>query len=187
MDILDRIKLYLDFVCPHYVERDVGHNYSHIERIVSRLNALCDGLSGPLNTDRLCFLAAFHGLWPKIRDDSSFRAETIAFLQGLGWSDADVENGLTALERHLHSPQSPEEDIVHDANYIEVIGALGIAKAFTVGGARAQSYEQTIDIYTGNLHKVKFKTPAGKRMADEGRPFAKQFLEHLRRELQILP
>ncbi len=89
-----------------------------------------------------------------------------------------------SLDRHLSDPQTIEEAIVHDANYIEMLGAFGVAKAFTTGGARGQSLHETADIYEHRyLDKVQFRTPAGQRAAEEGRAYVKAFLTRLRDEL----
>ena len=74
--------------------------------------------------------------------------------------------------------------IVHDANYIELLGAFGIAKAFTTGGARRQTYEETANIFEYQyLDKVAFLTPRGKQIAREKRAYTKGFLKQLRSEL----
>jgi len=60
--------------------------------------------------------------------------------------------------------------IIHDANAIEVVGVLGIAKAFTKGGAEGQHYEETIRLYRRFLSGVKFLPPAGHAVeAERGR------------------
>lgn len=69
------------------------------------------------------------------------------------------------LLTHLEDPRTPEAMIVHDANYVEVLGALGIAKAFTTGGARGQTYETTVNIFENNLNRAVFHTPEGIRLA----------------------
>jgi len=130
----------------------------------------------------LCFLAAFHGVWPRWRDDSEFREASRTFLTGIGWGAGGLDEAALLLERHGNDPQTAEEKIVHDANYIELLGALGIAKAFTVGGARGQTYEETSGIFSHNLDKVEFYTPVGRRLADAGRAYAKEFLARLREE-----
>jgi len=45
-----------------------------------------------------------------------------------------------SLERHLDSPETVQEDIVHDANKVGIPGAFGVAKAFTMGAILGQSY-----------------------------------------------
>lgn len=104
-------------------------------------------------------------------------------MHNLGWTNSEVEEGFRSLERHLKDPQTVEEEIVHDANYIELLGAFGIAKAFTTGGARGQSYEETAEIFEHRyLDKVEFRTPAGKRLSEEGWAYVKEFLKRLRSE-----
>lgn len=176
------IETYKEFVRPYYSTRDAGHDFRHIERIISRLDVLCEGLPEQPDKIRLYFLASFHGLWPRWRDDADFRTAATAFLQSLGWTDQEIEDGFASIERHLPNPQTLEEQIVHDANYIELLGAFGVAKTFTVGGARGQTYEETIGHFERNLARVEFRTPAGQRLAEEGREYGRAFVERLKRE-----
>jgi hypothetical protein len=107
----------------------------------------------------------------------------VSFLEGLGWEQEDIDTMLSSLLTHLENPRTPEEMVVHDANYFEITGPFGIAKAFTVGGARGQTYEQTVDIFEGNLDHVVFRTPGGKRLSETRKAYAKEFLRKLRDEL----
>lgn len=91
---------------------------------------------------------------------------------------------FTSLLTHLKDPRTPEEMIVHDANYVEILGAFGIAKAFTTGGARGQTYETTADIFENNLNRVVFRTSEGKRLAEESKSYCQEFLRRLRKELE---
>jgi hypothetical protein len=180
----DRLEAYLEFVRPRHGERDAAHDFRHIERIVARLEVLSEGVEPAPRRERLYFLACFHGLAGRMKSDEALRGETEAFLGGLGWSKEEIREGFDALDRHLKDPQTVEEEIVHDANFVELLGAFGIAKAFTVGGARGQSYEETADIFEHRyLEAVEFRTPAGRRLAEEGREYAREFLRRLRCEL----
>jgi uncharacterized protein len=63
------------------------------------------------------------------------------------------------------------------------LGAFGIAKAFTTGGAKGQSIEETASIFEQQyLDKVIFQTPVGKQMADERKNYTKEFLMRLHTE-----
>lgn len=105
------------------------------------------------------------------------------FLGELGWEEREIDDAFDSLRRHLVNPQTPEEKIVHDANFVELLGAFGIAKAFTVGGEFGQSYEETVDIFESRyLDKVVFRTPVGQRIAREERAYTKDFLNRLRNE-----
>jgi len=74
-------------------------------------------------------------------------------------------------------------DVAENGAALELIGAFGVAKAFTTGGAAGQTYEPTIAIFEANLEGVTFHTPVGRRLAEEGRLYAQQSLERLSREL----
>ena len=140
------IEPYKKFAQPHYVDRDSAHNFRHIERIISRLDLLSQEMSRP-NKALLFFLACFHGLKNKLREDELFCDDVRVFLQNLKWNKAEIEKAFLSLERHTSNPQTIEEQIVHDANYVELLGAFGIAKAFTTGGAWQQTYEETANIF----------------------------------------
>ncbi|MEM7594044.1 MAG: hypothetical protein AAF383_21470 [Cyanobacteria bacterium P01_A01_bin.83] len=178
-----QIEHYQRFAQPHYADRDSAHDFRHIERIISRLDLLSQEMSSP-NKALLYFIACFHGLKNRLREDELFRDEVRVFLQNLKWNEAEIEKALLSLQRHTNNPQTVEEQIVHDANYVELLGAFGIAKAFTTGGAWQQTYEQTADIFEYRyLDKITFVTPVGKRIAKQKRAYTKKFLKQLRSEL----
>ncbi len=181
----DKPDSYQVFARPYYAGKDPAHDFCHIERILARLDRLAAGLHPAPRPDRLFFLACFHGVETLVRTDRQVREEVCARLRGLGWSETEVTEGLESLRRHLIDPQTTEEKMVHDANYLELLGALGIAKAFTTGGARGQRIEESAAIFEEQyLDRVAFRTPRGERLADEGRAYVKAFLGRLRRELE---
>ena len=141
-------------------------------------------ISSVLNKSLLYFLACFHGLMANLSEDKLFQNQVTCLLLGLEWTEGEIEQAFQSLERHLEAPQTIEEKIVHDANYLELLGGFGIAKAFTTGGARKQTYEKTADIFEYQyLNKVEFLTPVGKRIAKEKRTYTKEFMKQLRSEL----
>lgn len=102
----------------------------------------------------------------------------------MGWNAEEIADGLERLHRHLKAPVTIEEQVVHDANYVELLGVFGIAKAFTKGGAEGQSYEETADIFEHQfLDVIEFRTPVGKQIASEKRAYTKDFFARLRAEL----
>ena len=175
---------YLEFVRFLYDDRDPGHDFNHIKRITERLSILSADLITTLRDDLLYFLACFHGLWNKINTDYKFRENVRSFLINLGWNESNIDEGFICLERHLKSPKTVEEKVVHDANYMDLLGAFGVAKAFTTGGAKGQSYEETANIFEyGYLDKIEFLTPKGKVLAEEKKKYTKDFFKQLRSEL----
>ena len=181
--VRDQAEPYLAFVRDQYGHKDAAHDLHHIAWIVQRLPVVAEGVSPPPRWDKLYFLACFHGLHAQWCEDSAFRQSARSFLTSLGWRDEEIEGLVESLARHLRGPETIEEKIVHDANYLGLLGAFGIAKAFTTGGAHGQTYEETVEIFEGRwLDRVQFLTPAGQRLAVEGRAYVKAFLERLRSE-----
>jgi hypothetical protein len=178
-----KIAVYLDFVQPFYMERDPGHDFAHICRIVDRLEYLAQGLPQP-NLPWLHFLACFHGLNRLLQESGDLYKRTVEFLKAQGWGEPSVEEAFLALQRHLRDPRTVEEMIVHDANFMELLGAFGIAKAFTTGGARGQKYEETMKIFMEYIENVSFRTPMGRRFAAENTDYTLTFINRLRKELE---
>ncbi|GAA1119233.1 hypothetical protein [Kitasatospora arboriphila] len=169
---------------PYYATKDPAHDFTHIRRILARLELLRDGEEHRL--DLLYFLACYHGLVPCL-DHAGFREDTAAFLGSLGWQPGEISQAFVGLRRHLDGPALIEEQLVHDANYLEAVGAFGIAKAFTTGGARGQHYEETIERARYFIDRPVFRTPAGRRMAAARRAYAHAFLDDLEAELGPAP
>lgn len=173
-----------DFARPWYAGKDPAHDFEHIERIIRLIGPLSEGVKPTVRPRLLSFLACFHGLAGELKENEAFQEQTNAFLGNLGWLPGEIDEALEALHRHVDAPQTSEEEVVHDANYAETLGALGVAKAFTTGGARRQSYRETMDIFERRiLTDVTFYTPAGKRLATQAGRFARDFVRRLRSEL----
>jgi uncharacterized protein len=174
-----------EFVRPHYTEKDPAHNFDHILRILKRIESWKKEVSPKPDKYKLAFIACFHGLRSKLRNDERFRENVVNYLTGWDWDDERIKDEFTSLYRHTENPQTIEEKLVNDANNYERLGAFGIAKAFITGGARGQTIEETADIFEyNNLDKTVFDTPMTNKNAEQGIIFAKEFLKKLRNELK---
>ncbi|WP_299843111.1 hypothetical protein [uncultured Roseovarius sp.] len=185
MQQMNEITTYFEFVRPSYNNRDAGHDLRHIARIIERLDDLSVGCHPAPTRHLLFFLAAFHGLGEKLQEDSDFRQLTEDFLRQLGWKSDEIPGAFVALQRHLSAPETTEEMIVHDANFFEVTGPFGIAKAFTVGGHFNQTYERTLEIFEENVEKLVFRTPVGRSAYHNRKDYARAFIVELREELKL--
>jgi putative transposase len=136
-------------------------------------------------TRQVVLLGLLPRTWPAHHPRPGFCQQVEAFLASLGWAGPEITDALVSLRRHLTASVTVEERIIHDANAVEVLGAFGIAKAFTTGGARGQSYEQTVERYEQFLDQTRFVTPAGQALARDGRAYARAFLRRFKAEAQI--
>jgi uncharacterized protein len=131
------------------MRQDGSHDGDHLLRVMRNSDIILEGeRQRGSEPDREVVMAAalFHDVVnvPKDSDeraDASVHAAETArqFFQGTGVFDADrLEWVADAIERHSYSrglePKRLEGAIVRDADRLEAIGAVGLARCFHVGG-----------------------------------------------------
>ncbi|XP_031372023.1 uncharacterized protein LOC116187465 isoform X2 [Punica granatum] len=129
--------------------------------------------------------------------DQAIKNKILSIIKGMGFKDE--LRGLGSIETF------PEFGVVQDADRLDAIGAIGIARCFTFGGSRKRvlhdpsiqpreglSKEQymkkeeqtTVNHFHEKLLKLKdlMKTEAGKRRAEKRHKFMMEYLEEFYRE-----
>ena len=81
-------------------------------------------------------------------------------------------------------PETAEGRIVQDADRLDAIGAVGIARTFAFGGAHGRDLDDSIQHFYDKLLLLKdeMNTEAGKREAERRHRFLEMFLEEYREE-----
>ncbi len=190
-----------------------GHDWGHIERVVVNARRLAEAEGADL---RVVELAAWmHDVvnlpkdHPERASASTKSAEAACqWLQGR-LEEERVELVREAIRCHSFSagliPQSLEAKVVSDADNLDALGAIGIARVFEIGGALGKStlaskdpfcHERepddgryTVDHFYTKLLKLGewFYTESGRRQAQERLGFMRQFLEILESEVTNCP
>lgn len=126
-------------------------------------------------------------------------------LRDLGWSEEDIEQVAHAIEAHSFSanvpPRTLEARILQDADRLDAIGCIGIARCFYTAGRMDSLLYQSedpdalgrplddrrfaLDHFPAKLLHLRsnFQTAAGARMADERHARLQRFYEEFLLEL----
>jgi uncharacterized protein len=125
-----------------------GHGMDHIDRVVANARRILRDVAEPI--DELLVLAActLHDSYDDklVSDVAAGRAATGTALLNAGFDDTQAERVLTIIDRmsfhysldHPEVKLSLEGQIVQDADRLDAIGAIGIARAFAYGGHKSR-------------------------------------------------
>ena len=160
-----------------------GHGFDHTLRVYRTAMRIAD--SEP-ECDRL--VVALAALLHDADDDKLFSTENNAnaraFLAScpVGRDHAErIIAAVNAVSFHKNRgkrPETPEGRIVQDADRLDAIGAVGIARAFAYGGRHGRPPESSIGHFHEKLLLLKdmMNTPAAREMAERRHAFMESFL-----------
>lgn len=179
------------FVHAAMAQNDPAHDAAHVHRVVKLAQSLSQSCQADLF--RTTLLAWLHDL----SDDklaSNLGADSIqAFLTQIGVENEDilfVLHGIPYISYrkhpHLDHTIPMEIRIVQDADRMDAMGAIGIARTFAYGGAKGRSLEDSLGHFDEKLLKLYdlLSTDAAKALALERRQVLEQFYQQFRKEWQ---
>jgi uncharacterized protein len=192
-----------------------AHDFQHILRVYKNAEMISKQ-EVSVDLDIVLAAALLHDLvvYPKgssktinSADDSAEIAKKI-LLEYKNYPREKIEKVADAIRTHSYSkrlvPETLEGKILQDADRLDAIGAIGIARTFSVGGSENRSLynptdpfyesERQLDDMQWTLDHIKKKlmilknsmhTKTAKKIAEERTEFMELFLNQLRKE--ILP
>jgi len=196
-----------EFVKQRLQNTESGHDWLHIERVYQNALQLIESIS--CNKTIVLVAVLVHDL-----NDSKFNAgkeqailaEIKTFLRNAGMLEEGISQVENIIENmsfrhsfHQQKEKSIEFQIVQDADRLDAIGAIGIARAFSYGGYKQRAfYDETLpaithqssDSYQNSkaatishfyekllLLKDQMNTPAAKKLAEKRHRFMLDFLK----------
>ncbi|WP_066016051.1 phosphohydrolase [Endozoicomonas atrinae] len=191
---------------------DDSHDFSHFQRVWKTAQQIMD--QEQVLVDRLVVLAAcyFHDIvvLPKDHPERS-RASSLAAiktrtcLEDMGFPCELIDNVCHSVESHSYSagivPETIEAKVVQDADRMEALGAIGLARVFyTSGLLRRKMFdsedplaerralddrEYALDHFQVKLLKLSetMQTTAGRRMAERNSDYLRGYMSKLLKEL----
>jgi uncharacterized protein len=190
---------------------DSAHDLSHSDRVWTHARTIAHGEGMAPSRVLLC-AAYLHDLvtlpkdHPKRAKASMLSASAAGpVMQALGLSPSEIAQARHAIEAHSYSgggqPTSPEARILRDADRLEALGAVGVARTFAVAGALGRPLFHpddpfatarplddeawALDHFAVKLLKLPetFLTATGRRLAEERAQVMRRFLADLARDL----
>ncbi len=112
-------------------------------------------------------------------------------LQDQGYSADFITKVAHCIEAHSFSsgvaPQTLEAKILSDADKLDAIGAIGVARAFLFSGETGRTIEGTLRHFEEKLLTLKdlLYTETARRLAERRHRFLQEFYRTLKRELKF--
>ncbi|MFE5318035.1 hypothetical protein ACFQ88_04895 [Paenibacillus sp. NPDC056579] len=171
----------IEFVTPYYINKDIMHNVSHIERMLQSAKKLLIYYPEITDMDLITYGCYFHG-FIYLREDAV--REYLAN-QGLPSDYIDTVVRVSWESQKDEVPESLEGKLLHDAHRIEGGKTYLIVKSLCTGTARGQTLEETLDYFeTYVLGQGQCYLPEAQPIYLEMQQFAKSFLKDLREGLK---
>ena len=124
--------------------------------------------------------------------DTKDNANARAFLRVQGVPDemadriCEAVNAVSFSQNRGRRPETIEGKIVQDADRLDAIGAIGVARTFAYGGEHGRSLDDSIAHFHEKLLLLKdeMNTKTGKRLAEERHAFLLAFLAEYQKEME---
>jgi len=186
LPLFTRINTYVQSYMSHY---DGSHDYQHILRVLSNAQRILQhesaaDASTPYNTTHLFLAALLHdvGDHKYVQPDDAVPCPIATVLRASGASEATTTAVQTIVanvsySHEMRDPEAvraallrhPELAVVQDADRLDALGAVGIARCFAFGAARcpAQEMGSAVAHFGDKLYRLEglMKTQAGRDMA----------------------
>ena len=168
-----------------------GHDFAHSMRVYRNAMAIAE-------TEPACdrTVVALGALLHDADDPKLFSTENNAnaraFLREHGAAQEQTEricrviNSVSFSKNRDRTPETLEAMIVQDADRLDAIGAIGVARTFAYGGKHGRSLEDSIDHFDEKLLRLRdrINTKEARRMAEGRHAFLESFLREWKSEMQ---
>ena len=96
----------------------------------------------------------------------------------------EVINSVSFSRNRGKAPETPEGKVVQDADRLDAIGAVGVARTFAFGGEHGRPMQESIQHFYDKLLKLKglMNTETGKQIAEKRHAFLEAFLQEYTEE-----
>ena len=206
MKVIDSIKNEVEKI----MDNDSAHDFEHIMRVYKNAQKLCKEEKG--NQKLILCAALLHDIVSYPKSDKRSKLSSIhsakkseQILKKYDFTKEEIAIISNAIRDHSFSqnkvPATLEGKILQDADRLDAIGAIGIARVFATGGSLKRPFYNiddpfcktrkpndkiwTVDHFYQKLLKLEvlMNTKSGKMEAKKRTKVLKEFLKQLKQEL----
>jgi len=195
----------------HYEGADAVHDFDHVLRVLALAERLAEAEGANLEIVRTAALLhdMARGQGDRLATDHAQAGAEMARRLLSGQPPEKVDAVAHAIAAHRFrtdpAPQTVEARVLHDADKLDAIGAIGVARAFAYGGHEGQclwaevrsGYQETVDtrrehtpVHEYHMKLVKIRdrllTDSARRLAEERHAFMVAFFARLDLEVRGL-
>ena len=167
-----------------------GHDADHTMRVyrnalrIAETEPECDALIAAL-------AALLHDSDDHKLFDTKNNANARAFLEAHDVPPQTIDrichviNSVSFTQNNGKAPDTPEGRVVQDADRLDAMGAIGVARTFAYGGEHGRSMADSVRHFYDKLLRLKalMNTETGRQMAEKRHAFLEVFLkEYLEEE-----
>ncbi len=192
------------------MENDFAHDFEHTMRVYKNAQKICR--KEKLNQKLVLSAALLHDIVSYPKSDKQSKMSSIEsakkskkILEKFNFSKEEITIISDAIRDHSFSqnkiPKTLEGQILQDADRLDALGAIGIARVFATGGSLKRPFYNiddpfckrripndkiwTVDHFFQKLLKLEslMNTKSGKVEAKKRTRILKEFLTHLKQEL----
>jgi len=181
----------------NYVEKTLRESGSHGLDHILRVTALCEAIGRAEGADLRVLIPAalFHDVARPLEEETGVPHEEegarIAerYLRSIRYDEARIGAVVHAIRTHRYStgaaPETLEAKILSDADKLDAMGAVGLARTFLQAGERGGGIRDAVDHIEEKLLKLNglMYTASARGIAEERHAFLNRFVEALDDEM----
>ena len=172
-----------------FSENADGHGVDHAKRVFHNAMRIADQYPDA-NREWIALASLLHDADDHKLFQTENNSNTRCFLKDNGISAADADqictiiNSVSFSKNRGKTPQTIEGRIVQDADRLDAIGAIGIARTFAFGGSHGRPLDDSISHFHEKLLLIKdlMNTPEAREIAEERHALMEQFLTEYEKE-----
>jgi len=179
--VMDKVRVIFE----NSMDQSVAHRWKHAYRVMRRAVTLAERLDEPIDLEVLQISALLHDIDQPFNgkeehvERSASRAEKI--LKNIGYPRDKTLKVLEVIKQHSSEGKIDisisEAKILFDADKLDGVGAIGIARVFSLCGQNGLTPDEAIEWYKRKIEKASpfLQTSIGREAAEEKLRYVEDF------------